>query len=748
MKSKTTVLLIVALIACLAYIVARPSGPANPVGPDHVPESVPLLANPPGQPGAVTITSQSGRKISFSASDAGWRIAEPVATTAIDARINELVAAIVSIKRLQQYELTDSGAPDASVTGLAEPRWKVSISDTAGKSITLEIGQHVPLSGKTRTYVCFSDDKRVCVADGDFTELLSRPVGYYRSPNIMSVPAGAITAIRIEGSATYSLHLEADGRWIISSGTDGKDRFGADGREVKKLLARFAKIDALRFTDDKPADLAPYGLADGQQRLAVTVVSAVEGATEATSRTLAMGLKTGGGGPEAVYAKLADHPTVFTLRAAMLGDLQPDRLKLRDKAVLPITADAVSGIEITIDSEIMKLAKTGDKWSITEPVKVPGNQQRLALLLSRLASLRAKGFRSEKASEVEFGFKKPRGEIRIFQTGSDKPVTLTIGAESPAGAVAFVQSSSADIVAAVGSEEVAVFLAPLSRYYDSTLWVLPDRTDVSRIALKRPSDSVELTGSSDGKWRMTKPLDAPIDAENVNSILDHLDNLTATRIVSVGAKTRAYYARGARQISATFELRGQDAAATQPAPGARTFRMAILGGKVYGWMENDPLGRVGLFSGKIYRQLAAEVRDRKVIDFDTKSIAGIALATGGKVLVLQKFDSGWKYPGDLELKIDSDAVNGYLDHIKTARALRFVSSNAEVPDEKYGLKKSRAWLALELTTADRKTISILISRKGSDETANRYTSVSGLRGVFTISAETAAGLARKIADFK
>ena len=38
--------------------------------------------------------------------------------------------------------------------------------------------------------------------------------------------------------------------------------------------------------------------------------------------------------------------------------------------------------------------------------------------------------------------------------------------------------------------------------------------------------------------------------------------------------------------------------------------------------------------------------------------------------------------------------------------------------------------------------------EGSDATANRYASATGTQGVFTISAEAAASLAKRIADFK
>ncbi len=381
------------------------------------------------------------------------------------------------------------------------------------------------------------------------------------------------------------------------------------------------------------------------------------------------------------------------------------------------------------------------------PTTARANQQRVGLILDRLATLKAMVFRREKASEVQFGFDRPRGVIRLFETGSDKPVTLEIGADSPAGAVAFVRSSSADVVAAVGASEVGILLASPVCYHDAVLWRLPDGANVSHIALKRPRDTVELANGPGGQWRLTKPLDAPVDTENVNSILDHLDDLTATRIVSVGTKTRAYYARGSGVVSATFAVGPQGAPASRPAGKTHTFTMAILDKKVYGWMAGDPLGRVGLFSGKLYKQFSAEIRRRKVLDFDPQSIDGITLTSGKTRMVLKKLDSGWKYPADPDLQIAPAAVTNYLDRIRGVRAIRFVSHDSTGSD-KFGLDKSKAWLILELAAKDKKTIQISVSRKGSDETANRYASVSGVRGAFTISAETAAGLARKIADFK
>jgi hypothetical protein len=752
MKSKTTVFLILALLGCIAYATIWRDGFFLPPSGKPIADNISaLLSEPPGKPVELTLTSQTGGQVKFRATAAGWKIVEPITAGAIDDKITSLIDTLVSITCLKRYEPTDSEAPDASVTGLDAPQWTVTLTDDKQKTYALQIGLHVPLSGAARTYVRLAGDKRICVIQGDLTDAMSRPVGYYRSPNILEIPADAISAVRVAGRETYSIVRNEQNQWIIKSGPTGKDQFPADKLATETFLARFSRIHARQFVDDNATDLAPYGLAPGTQRLRVTVAYIDTRIAKYTdkpiTRSLSLGLKTGGAGREEVFAKLADHPAVFTLPASMLGELEPSTLKLRDKKILPIAADAVARLELTMESGSMTLAKTDNVWNIISPTSGRAHQERVELIIDRLTALTAMGFRSETASQIQFGLDRPRGSISLFKAGSDKPITLKIGADSPAGAVAFVQSSSADVVASVGASEIGVFLAPVACYYDPNLWLLPDKTDISTIALQRPDGLTELSGSAGGKWRMIKPLDAPVDVENVNAILDRLDSLTATRIVTIGEKTRAYYARGAGVISATFATRPHGAATSQPTsnPKTSTFNMAILNSKVYGWMTDDPLARVGLFSNQLYRQFAAEVRKRDIFDFDPESITEITLTFGPAITVLKKLDSGWKYIDDPDLQIDQAAIAKYIDQIKSIRATRFINHTGE---GEFGLEKSKAWLGLELKTKDQKTISISVSRTGLNETANRYTSVSGLKGVIIISAEAAVGLVRKIGDFK
>ena len=337
MKSKTTVFLVIALMLCIAYAAVWRGGLFAPSGGDPVAENAgPLFSQPPGKPAELTIVPQGGERMKFVKSQGAWRIAEPIATAAIDENIRTLIDTLVSITRLQRYETADPKAPDASVTGLDKPRWTVTLTDDKQKTFGLKIGQHVPLSGNTRTYVQLAGDERICVAAGDFTETMSQPTSYYRSRRMLEIPSDKIMSLQVAGRETYSIQRKLENEWLIASETGKKEEFDADRREIDTLVNRFARIDASEFIDDNPSDLAPYGLHPGGRRLAVSVTFMPKNAANAKTASLILGQQTGNAGRKEVFAKLAGRATVFTLPASMLDDLQPSTLKLRNKTILPI----------------------------------------------------------------------------------------------------------------------------------------------------------------------------------------------------------------------------------------------------------------------------------------------------------------------------------------------------------------------------------------------------------------------------
>ncbi|MCP4374627.1 MAG: DUF4340 domain-containing protein, partial [bacterium] len=272
MKSKTTVFLIVALMACVAYVVMWRGNFFLPPSGKPIPENTgPILGDAPVEPVELTLRSQAGQQIKFRSSPSGWQIVEPIEASAVDHKIQTLIKALASIVCTDRYQPTDSDAPGGAVTGLQSPRWTVTLTDKSQKTRSLEIGLHVPLSGNTRTYARLAGDTQICVIQDDLTGRLSRPVSYYRSPGVLKIAPESIMSVLVSGSETYSLYRKAADQWAIKSETGDTGEFPTDKRETQAFLNRFAQIDAHEFVDDNLSDLAPYGLAGGSERLKVTV---------------------------------------------------------------------------------------------------------------------------------------------------------------------------------------------------------------------------------------------------------------------------------------------------------------------------------------------------------------------------------------------------------------------------------------------------------------------------------------------
>jgi len=756
MNSKTTTFLVVALLACTGYVAIWHGDFFLPPNPDGgTSDQSAVFSEGPGNLVELTVDDlQTGSQVKFQADSGHWRIVKPFRATAIGKRIAKLIEPLTSIRCVQRFAEGGPGAPTSHSAGLDRPRWRVRFIDDRQKTYGLDVGAPVPLSGETRTYVRTQGNKQILVVDANLTAALSRRADYYRSRRVMEIPAEAIMSIHLAGAETFSIVRKPQGKWSIlqdsDPGTPAVREVRADAGVVAKFLKAFAAIDAEEFIDN-PTDLASYGLSEGSKLLEITLRCVSVGTSDLKEHTVLLGSKAGGATGRKVFARLIapDRTIVFTLPASMLERLQVDSLDLRDKAVMPVAADAVLKIELTVESESMTLTRSNDEWRIIAPVSADANQQRVRLVLDRIAGMHATSFRHEKTTDVEFGFDQPRGVIRLFQAGVGEPPTLEIGAESPTGAVVFVRSSATDAIAAVPARETGPLLAPTACYYDPVLWRLDAGAEVGRIVMKRPDGTFELakTGDKDSPWRLAKPLEARTDNANINNILDRLDNLTATRIVSVGTKTRAYYARGQGATSVTFTVRPVDSPTTRPVEAKHTFGMSILEGKVYGWMEGDPLGRVGLFTRGLYGQFAAELRRRQVVGFDPKTIDGIVITLGKTSTTLRRFGGGWKYPEDADLPIDPGKVATFLADAAAVKALRFVAHDKKDAGS-YGLGVSKAWLVVELAAKDDRKIRISVSPRGSDGSKNRYAMADSVEGVFTISAETAAKLARELPDFK
>ena len=790
MKSKTIIFLIAALILCAVYVLVRHTDlfkapPAPTTGDEE--KIFPLgLSNPV----KLLITSSQGWQREFAKSGQDWRIVKPIQAKADSLQVSSLVSTLTDLHYVRAISPSEPDAND-KITGLAAARWTVTVIDDKGRSQVLHVGQAVPMSGGARTYVRPQGDPKAYVVAVDFAQQLNRPLREYRDKAILDVIAANVVRISVAGQENYELEKK-DGNWTFARPTAAL----AEGSRISGLIDKFAHLEAQEFVADSPETYAPFGLDEARRRLVLRVgltdekLPASRPATQSAPATMpekSFTLVLGNPVSEAVYARLTDQPGVFKIKGALLIELQPPMDDLRNKDILRVWGE-VTGVELEFAAAaapgIAKaaLVQKDNQWRMTSPYEGPASGQMVKDLLSKVMSLKADSFAKEALTPAAFGLEPPSAKITLTLAGKDQTATLLVGARS--GEMTFVKSAAGASVAMVRSSELEPILAAPAVYWDTSLLSLPAGAKITRIELARPDGAFVLVRGEDDIWALKSPQTAPADAGQVAKIQDGLEGLSASKIVSLGKAAPPKFAQAKDLIAATFitlaiERTTQPASAplaapatqsaTRPAtqgatspaaaaataPASRpvsgpttqkvtrsyTMHVARLDSHSYAWVDGGPLTPVGEFPSSLYDDLAAELRETRLLTLRADDVKDVKIAAGGATTELRMELGQWLCPADRAVKLDPTKVADFLKGLGDLKAERFVA----LKPADAGLND--AMLTVELTLEKGEPVRIAVSGMGPQKSLSRYASVSGVESVAVLSVENIQKITKTLKDF-
>jgi len=213
--------------------------------------------------------------------------------------------------------------------------------------------------------------------------------------------------------------------------------------------------------------------------------------------------------------------------------------------------------EITIraaSGESTTLRKSGDAWSLVEPVSAPADNTVVESLLSSLSTMEIDRVIEESPTDLApFGLEAPRLQVTFTTTGGAKH-QLAMGATTP---------TSSGMYARV-DDNPRLLLVPafLESTFNKTPFDLRNRRvlDVARDLVDRvtiaPRGATAVDLRRDGvNWRLAAPVEARADFSPADSILSRLATAQMTSIVKEGAAPTAAELRAwgldAPQLTAT-----------------------------------------------------------------------------------------------------------------------------------------------------------------------------------------------------
>ena len=184
------------------------------------------------------------------------------------------------------------------------------------------------------------------------------------------------------------------------------------------MLSSLSPLNSDSIVEDKPTNLAEYGLSDPSLEVDVT------GKDNTTSRLLfGDDAPTGGG----VYVQLAGNPRVFTAGSYAKSSLNKSLGDLRDKRLLPVDSSSVSSIDLARKGQDISFARIQNGWQIEKPQSYRTDNYQVDDLLSQLTGAKWDPSVSAEDAARDFSHATPVATVKL--TGGSGNDTLEVRKE-------------------------------------------------------------------------------------------------------------------------------------------------------------------------------------------------------------------------------------------------------------------------------------------------------------------------------
>lgn len=374
------------------------------------------------------------RELELSKGERGWRLVKPVDAPADESAVKSLLTTVVDA---EVQRTLDEVPQDLTAFGLAAPSVTVRLTLKEGSAPPVAVGKNTAIGGKT--YVRKGDDPKILLTTSSLQLGLNKQAKDLREKQLLTFQDDDVTSVVVKpaGGTPVTLLRKDKDDWTVEPGSRR-----ADPTEVRSYLSSLRATRATDFPDDAPSDLAKYGL--DAPRLAVSVITGKEGAEE--TQTIVLGAESTQGSQKLVYAKRAEHPTVYALGEWSLRNLSKTAGQLRDKTVLGFDPARVGRVVLErTGGGMVTLVRADAGWTVegAEAGTKP-NQASISRFLDDLRDLRGTDVAAE-----------PAGDLAVF--GLDTPalrVTLTDKDGQAIGSVLGTKHDAKHYVMRSGAETV------------------------------------------------------------------------------------------------------------------------------------------------------------------------------------------------------------------------------------------------------------------------------------------------------
>ncbi len=361
-----------------------------------------------------------------------------------------------------------------------------------------------------------------------------------KKETVLQFDPDAVTAVSLTYPDRKIVVEKANGAWSLSEPVKAK----ADGISVQSLLKTLSQCELKRTIEEKPKDLAPYGLDKPMTTVKITVPG-----KEVPALEIGKAAPVG----DAAYALRSGEDKLLLTSTSCRSTLDKKPKDLRDKSILTFTDDQVQRIAVHKEGADIVLVKKDGRWRIESPGDHAADDTIVRSYLSTLRNLRAVDFPSEAPTDLQqYGLAAPRLTVSVG-LGGDKTDELLVGKDNEPSQI-FVKTAAAPTVYAVGDWAFRDLDKSANDFRDKTLLAF-DKDKLSSVQVQRADGGGFKLVRADDTWRLANAEGQTSERAATQFIAD-VDDLKGSEVVADGVTDLSIYGLAAPEISITISGEG------------------------------------------------------------------------------------------------------------------------------------------------------------------------------------------------
>ncbi|MCC7123986.1 MAG: DUF4340 domain-containing protein [Acidobacteria bacterium] len=335
----------------------------------------------------------------------------------------------------------------------------------------------------------------------------------------VAAPTGSTTLVRKESGWTITEPMATD----------------ADPTESASLVTNIASMEQTRVVDENAPDLAAYGLAEPNVRVAFKADGNISGEVHLGDKTPTMG---------DIYAVKAGTTRVFLVPSYVETTFDKGPFNLRDKRVVKFERDKADRLEVTREGSTIRMVRDGSEWTVESPRRGRADYATVEGLLTRLSTAGMASIIETPSTDLkQYGLAPP--VLRIQVSVGSSQTTLEVGTPGPDGGRPYARDVSRPLIFTLDT----VLGDDLSRSFDDfhkkdlfeARSFTADSVRVTRLVDGTPKtwEFVKKSGDAGETWQVTPEGGQAIEADRakVDEFLNALAAIRFQTLVDTTAKT-------------------------------------------------------------------------------------------------------------------------------------------------------------------------------------------------------------------